>query len=229
MDPINNAAAPGKPNTFVKAVRIIVAIVAVAFILLDCKVLADLWENRDKTANNPLEPYRNIAMARGFRCALVLALVALAAYAVLLITRKVALTIFFPILALVQNCAYYIVIGQYDESASKLLFWQKDKPWAYGPNSAIEWIQSAKRMQLLVIFMLLLMLLLVVLNIRKGWRWPLLIAALLGFGLIEAEGSVVHSIKYINESEFVAVGNYMLYPVLTFLYALVYPKKKKAK
>ena len=154
---------------------------------------------------------------------IVLALVAvsLAAYILLLVSKRVLYTFFYPLIATVLSILFLIVTDNY------VAAYRKDNRINYGYDGVPGYIKGAKDACIwLVVASVLIFICLLLYNI-KGFKWALWVSLLFGAGAVFFGALAIGQISNISDGMLFMSGNYFGYCLLVLLYALGYKDKNK--
>ena len=183
-------------------------------------VLRLIRHNRYFDSNNTVVTYNSYVYDIGIlRGIIALSLLSVAAYLILLFTKRIIYTFFYPALTFILSILFFLVLNRY------AAFYGGDR---FSPDRSLnvpENIQSAQNWATGVVFTILAIGIFLLIYFVKRKQWSLWGALLMGFLAVFCAVFAFGQINGWTDEEIILSCNYGGYPLLTLLYSLAYKEE----
>ena len=156
-----------------------------------------------------------------FKIVLILIGVSLVTYIVLLISKRILYTAFYPVFTVLLSVLFLIITNNYISA------YREDNLKRFGYEGVSGYIKRAQDACVILVVLSILIFICMLLYNIKGFKWVLWLNLLFGAGAVLFGAIAIGQISNIADGMFYMAGNYFGYSLLVLLYAFAYKENNK--
>ncbi len=156
-----------------------------------------------------------------FKIVLILIGVSLVTYIVLLISKRILYTAFYPVFTVLLSVLFLIITNNFVSA------YREDNLKRFGYEGVSGYIKRAQDACVILVVLSILIFICMLLYNIKGFKWVLWLNLLFGAGAVLFGAIAIGQISNIADGMFYMAGNYFGYSLLVLLYAFAYKENNK--